>query len=90
MENLWAELKWIVFQAKYCLGTGNLFESKICRDFRPWAIGVAAVLTVIALVVLWHWLAKRLRAWLWRRQQTRVADKETMDRIRWTGDDVKR
>jgi hypothetical protein len=90
MENLWAELKWFVFQAKYCLAGSNLFESRICRDFRPWALGVAAILSVIVLVVLWHWLARKTRAWLWRRAQARVADQETMDRIRWTGYDPKR
>ena len=63
---------------------------KLCRDFRPWAIAAAIVLAVIAFLVIWTWLAKRLRAFLWRRAQLKVADKETMDRYRWTGNDAKR
>jgi hypothetical protein len=89
MDKYWAELKWLGFQAQYCLGH-NLFESKICRDFRPWAIGVAAVIALIVLYVVWSRLSKRVRAWLWLRAQAKVADKETMDRYRWTGEEHKR
>jgi hypothetical protein len=89
MEKYWADLKWLAFQAQYCLGH-NLFESRICRDFGLWAIGVTAVLALIVVYFAWSGLAKLLRAWLWRRAQARVADKKTMDRYRWTGDAPKK
>ena len=89
MEKLWVDVKWLVFQAQYCLG-GNFFDSKICSDFRPWAIGAAALLALAIALAVWSRLAKMLRAFAWRLQQARVANKKTMDRYRWTGDDAKR
>jgi hypothetical protein len=89
MERLLTDLKWIVFQVQYCLGGANLFDSRLCQDFRPWAIGATALLAAFVFVMLWHWLARQLRAWSWRRLQARVANKETMDRYRWTGDSPK-
>ena len=90
MEGFLTNLKWIAFQAQYCLGGGNLFESRLCQDFRPWAIGATALLAAFVFVIVWHWLAKKLRAWSWRRLQARVANQETMDRHRWSGDEHKR
>lgn len=87
MDKFLAEMKWLAFQAQYCLG-GNFFESRICREFSPWALAVAAVLALLVFVTLWHLLAKPGRAWLWRRAQAKVADRATMDRVRWTGDDA--
>jgi hypothetical protein len=90
VDKLWADLKWLAFQTKYCLGGDNLFESKICRDFRPWAIGATVLVSLIVIYFVWSWAAKKARAWLWRRAQAKVADKETMDRVRWTGYDPKK
>jgi hypothetical protein len=84
MEKLWADLKWLVFQAKYCAGE-NL-STALCRGFRTWGGVVAAVLAAIVLMIVAAWLIKKLRAYLWRRSQLKVADAETMNRYKWTGD----
>jgi hypothetical protein len=90
MERYWTELKWLAFQVQYCLGGGNLFDSRLCRDFRPWAIAVIAALAAVVFVTAWHFLARKVSAWRLRRRLARVADKETMDRYRWTGDAPKK
>jgi hypothetical protein len=90
MEKYLADLKWLVFQTQYCVGGGNLFESKLCRDLLPWAIGVTVLLAAFFFVVVWPWIARPMRAWLWRRAQARVANRKTMDRYRWTGDDPRK
>jgi len=86
MDKYLGNLKWIAFQVQYCLGGGNLFDSKLCSDFRPWALAGIAALGAIVFVMAWHWVAKKAEAWRWRRAQARVADKATMDRARWTGE----
>ena len=44
----------------------------------------------VVFVVAWHLLAKKVNVWRLRRELARVADKKTMDRHRWTGDDPKK
>lgn len=90
MDKYWTQLKWLAFQAQYCLGGGNLFESGLCRDFLPWALAVIAALAAIVFVTVWHLLAKKVNAWRLRRRLARVADKETMDSVRWTGYDPRK
>jgi len=90
MEKYWTELRWLAFQIQYCLGGGNLFDSRLCSDFRPWGIAVIAVIAAVVFVLVWTWVARKLRDWRWRVAQARVANKATMDRYRWTGDDAKR
>ena len=82
-ERLSQDLQWLVFQAKYCAGPN--WSSRLCTEFDLWA-GAAAAL-IVALVA-W-WLVGRLRAYLAYRQQFKVADAETMNRYRWTGDEKK-
>jgi hypothetical protein len=89
MDTLWTDLKWLVFQTQYCVGP-NLFGSRVCRDFWPWLAGAAALLALVVAYFAWSWAAKKVRAWLWRREQARVADKETMDSVRWSGYDPKK
>ena len=53
-----------------------------------WA--VIAALAAVVFVTVWHFLAKKVSAWRLRRRLARVADKETMDRYRWTGNAPKK
>jgi hypothetical protein len=90
MERYWTALRWVAFEVQYCLGGGNLFESRLCRDFLPWALALIAALAAIVFVTVWHLIAKKMNAWRLRRELARVADKETMDRVRWTGYDPRK
>lgn len=89
MESVWANLKWIAFQAQYCVGR-NLLESRVCRDLWPWAAGAAALVGLFLVYLVWSWIARHVRAWAWRREQAKVADAETMDSVRWSGYDPKK
>ena len=81
------DLKWLAFQAKYCLGRN--WSAELCRDFRPWAIAVATVVGGLVLITIAAWIFKKLRAFFRMRRERKVADQETMNRYRWTGDDAR-
>jgi hypothetical protein len=88
VEKYWADLKWLVFQAKYC--AGDNISAALCRDFLTWTVVAAAVLATIAFMIIVAWSIKKLRAYLWRRGQRKVADAKIMKQYKWTGDDNKR
>ncbi len=80
-DRIVAELKALVFTARYCAGR-NLLESKMCQDLLPW---VAGLVGLVVLWFLWRRLKKAIKRWLWVRSQSKVASRKTMDEIRWTG-----
>ncbi len=80
-DRIVAELKFLIFEVRYCAGR-NLLESGMCRDLLLW---VAGLVGLIVLYFLWRRLKKAIKRWLWVRSQSRVASKKTMDEIRWTG-----
>jgi tellurite resistance protein len=88
MDKYLADAEWLAFLVKYCAGRN--ISSAVCRDVLTWVIVAAAVIAMIALMIIAAWLMKKLRAYLWRKSQLKVADTETMKQYRWTGDDKKR
>ena len=85
-DKIAAELKFLVFEVRYCAGR-NLLESKMCHDLLPW---VAGLVGLIVLWFLWRRLKKAIKRWLWVRSQAKVASEKTMDEVRWTGYDPRK
>jgi len=75
--------EWVSFLTRYCAGRnlGNVF----CEDFKWWVLGAAAL--VVAIVAWWILgkIAKVYGNWKHRRMLAKVADSETMDKYRWSG-----
>lgn len=77
------DLEWFFFYSKYC--TGKNIANAFCRDFKWWALGTLAVLTMLVVWWIGNRVARAYRNWSFERARARIADEETMKRHAWSG-----
>jgi hypothetical protein len=90
IEQVWADLKWLAFYAQYC--AGNNIDKPFCGDFRFWAVGAAAGIAALVVAIFAWRIARTLSQsygnWRYRKALAAVADAETMEKYKWTGDRI--
>ncbi len=77
--------EWLSFVTQYCAGKN--VGKPFCEDFKWWALGAAALAAVIVAGWMLGKIARVYGNWRHRRKLAKVADAETMNKYRWSGDD---
>ena len=86
IDEVTRDWEWLAFITRYCAGR-NIGKA-FCEDVKWWALGIAALVLVIAAAWIGGRIARAYESWNQRRLSARVADSETMKQHVWSGHDA--
>ena len=90
LTGLWKSLDPIIAYVSFCLA--EPMQAPVCRPFWTWVVaGVFAIALLLSLWVVWRVVSYKLKvaaAMKVQQERDRVADEETLAKVRWVGDDV--
>ena len=86
IDEITRDWQWLSFLAQYCAGR-NIGKA-FCEDLKWWALGIAALVVVLAAGWIWGRVARAYESWNFRRLQAKIADADTMKKHVWSGHDA--
>src|SRR5258706_14909879 len=90
IEQYWEQLKRLAIYAQYCAGSD--LHAPICRDFWLWTVVISFAIGIFLIVLIAKRVIKEQLEFYRNKKRLEaraiVADSDTMNQHRWTGDDA--
>ena len=83
IDEVTRDWQWLTFLVQYC--SGKNIGKAFCGDIKWWALGIAALVVLLAAAWIWGRLARVYDNWNHRRLSAKIADGETMKQHVWSG-----